>query len=1015
MNKLLKYFVIALFAIPFVGIAQCDLPPAELPVNTGVSMTIMLTPDFVSGLNIQNETAYIVATSVANGLVVGYSDLSGVSQTSIAIWGDDSITPELDGATSGEAISFQLIDGIDLYDISPIFVMGSNSFGANVIAAIGGSSTNLICSSVGDEVLGCIYSGMSNYNPDATVDDGSCIPFVYGCMDSDAFNYNADANTDTDPSSCIAVVNGCIDVTAFNYQMEANTDDGSCYAFIIGCLDTEAFNYNDYDYNGHANDLTGINGIDINTNVDGLCEYLGCTSNWADNYMATATLDDGSCFRVGCTNSVAINYDALATNDDGSCLIEGCMEEQADNYNSQANIPAYCQYLGCTNQIACNYNIQANEDDGSCQLPPQYYDCSGNCIHDTDNDGVCNELEIEGCQNPQAYNFDPAATDPGFCQFLGCTDIIATNYNSIANVDDGSCYIEGCMNETALNYNTEATLNNEDLCIFNLGALPCEVPSEYSGLITGSNMNVLFTSNFSSNLEISSSDAYIVAITASNMIVGSTSIQPSIVTSLTIWGNDSQTQEIDGALSWEHISLYLVDQSNYYLLTPQQEIQYTENQTFVLNSIPETELLCLNGALTQILIYGCTDPTASNYIQPIGNPAVDVNTEDGTCEYSSLNNCLYQQPYTGGITGNNMSILLTHDFISSLPISFENAYVVASNQQGVVFGSVQVGDIEITALTIWGDDTGTSLIDGSTEGEELNLYLVNDKNLYDILNFETISYSNNSMQIFNVSATINSLCTNGLIVFMEGCTDELASNFNEFVTDDNGSCIYEGCTYPQFYEYNDVASIDDQSCDNVIITGCTNPLFVEYNPVVTEDDGSCEYTISRIDSLEMIEMLHAEQTLEVEQLSILTEPIPLDLYEGWNLIGYPLNFEQNCATVFQPIEESVKIVKNNRGLIYWPEIGYNGLGDLKPGLGYQIYMTYTETNFEFVDMGGLRVELSPAVPDWMLELAPIHPNDIRTLAMVLNTLGQQVDIELVPTGTPLLYLYNDGSVEMIIK
>ena len=161
--------------------------------------------------------------------------------------------------------------------------------------------------------------------------------------------------------------------------------------------------------------------------------------------------------------------------------------------------------------------------------------------------------------------------------------------------------------------------------------------------------------------------------------------------------------------------------------------------------------------------------------------------------------------------------------------------------------------------------------------------------------------------------------------------------------------------------------------------------------------------------------MYEEQILEVEQLSILTEPIPVDLYEGWNLIGYPLNFEQNCAAVFEPISESILIVKNNYGFIYWPDIGYNGLGDLKPGLGYQIFMHNTETNFEFVDVGGLRLELSPTVPDWMLELAPSHPNDIRTLSMVVNTLGQQVDIELVPSGTPLLYLYNAGSVEKIIK
>ena len=35
-----------------------------------------------------------------------------------------------------------------------------------------------------------------NYNPNANVDDGSCVPFIYGCMDSSATNYVSSANVD---------------------------------------------------------------------------------------------------------------------------------------------------------------------------------------------------------------------------------------------------------------------------------------------------------------------------------------------------------------------------------------------------------------------------------------------------------------------------------------------------------------------------------------------------------------------------------------------------------------------------------------------------------------------------------------------------------------------------------------------------------------------------------------------------------------------------------------------------
>ena len=37
--------------------------------------------------------------------------------------------------------------------------------------------------------------------------------------------------------SCIAVTLGCTDPTMFNYDVNANTDDGSCIPFIYGCTD----------------------------------------------------------------------------------------------------------------------------------------------------------------------------------------------------------------------------------------------------------------------------------------------------------------------------------------------------------------------------------------------------------------------------------------------------------------------------------------------------------------------------------------------------------------------------------------------------------------------------------------------------------------------------------------------------------------------------------------------------------------------------------------------------------
>ena len=148
--------------------------------------------------------------------------------------------------------------------------------------------------------------------------------------------------------------------------------------------------------------------------------------------------------------------------------------------------------FGCTNEEACNYDDDAEEDDGSCELPELYFDCSGDCVNDTDDDGICDELEIAGCTNAAADNYNSDATDDdGSCEFQGCTIEGACNYDSTANVNDGSCEfpelfyncdgdcnndsdedgvcdeleIQGCTDMSASNYNENAT-DDDGSCEF---------------------------------------------------------------------------------------------------------------------------------------------------------------------------------------------------------------------------------------------------------------------------------------------------------------------------------------------------------------------------------------------------------------------------------------------------------------------------------------------------------------------------------------------------------------------
>ena len=158
--------------------SECVFPP-EFVGNTGVNMTVFLTSSVISALPISSDYPYLVALS-PSGLVVGSASLSSEDlvggQQSLAVWGDDTSTPEIDGALAGEEIFFQLVDGTLLYDISVVTVFGSSvTYTSNAQAPIASSSSSLVCSQeiVGD-IFGCTDPSALNYNPDATYDDGSC-------------------------------------------------------------------------------------------------------------------------------------------------------------------------------------------------------------------------------------------------------------------------------------------------------------------------------------------------------------------------------------------------------------------------------------------------------------------------------------------------------------------------------------------------------------------------------------------------------------------------------------------------------------------------------------------------------------------------------------------------------------------------------------------------------------------------------------------------------------------------
>ena len=370
------------------------------------------------------------------------------------------------------------------------------------------------------------------------------IEFIEGCTNSLACNFNIEANTSDDSCEIIdGICETCEDGIIVDNDFD---DDGVCnFNEIVGCTDPQACNYDanpttDTDnslcnYSTDLDDCATCSGetdgsgtiIDNDFDDDGVCnsnEIVGCTDALACNYDATSTTDtdnslctystdldecatcsgetdgtgtiidndfddDGICNSneiVGCTDVVACNYNATSTTDtDNSiCIYSTDLDECAtcsgqsdgtgiiiDNDIDNDGVCNQDEIDGCITISACNYNALATDDDGSCVYAQAQYDCDGECSFDFDNDGVCDLYEVLGCTNSDYLEYDVYATEEnGSCQTLielGCLDDSYLEYDFSANVNDLSLCLTpivlGCMNSLACNFNIEAN-TSDDSC-----------------------------------------------------------------------------------------------------------------------------------------------------------------------------------------------------------------------------------------------------------------------------------------------------------------------------------------------------------------------------------------------------------------------------------------------------------------------------------------------------------------------------------------------------------------------
>jgi len=353
---------------------------------------------------------------------------------------------------------------------------------------------------------GCTDATAVNYDEDALHDNSTCIPTILGCMDAAACNYMAAATVDNGACAFVDGVcetcSGETDGTGTIVDNDSD-DDGVCNADeVVGCQEALACNYN-----SAATDAGDC------VFVDGVCETCSGETDGTGSPVDNDSDDDGVCNAdevVGCQDALACNYNSAAT-DVGDCVFvdgvcETCSGETdgtgtpVDNDSDNDGVCNADEVVGCQEALACNYNSAATDAgdcvfvDGVCETCSGETDGTGTPVdNDSDDDGVCDADEIQGCQDVEACNFMSSATDGGVeCAFATgpcdvCIGSATDGTGTVLDLDEDNdlvCNadeISGCQDVQACNFMASATDAAD--CVYPMGCETCSGESDGTGSI----------------------------------------------------------------------------------------------------------------------------------------------------------------------------------------------------------------------------------------------------------------------------------------------------------------------------------------------------------------------------------------------------------------------------------------------------------------------------------------------------------------------------------------------------
>ncbi len=620
---------------------------------------------------------------------------------------------------------------------------------------------------------------------------------------------------------------------------------------------------------------------------------------------------------LGCTNAEACNYNVDATDDDGSCALPEAGLDCDGNCLADADLDGICdedEVAGCDDNTACNFNAAATDNDGSCTYADAGLDCDGNCLADADLDGICDEDEVAGCDDNTACNFNAAATDnDGSCTYADAG--LDCDGNCLADADlDGICdedEVAGCDDNTACNFNAAAT-DNDGSCTYADAGLDCD-----GNCLADADLDGVCDED-----EVAGCDDN----TACNFNAAATDNDGSCTyadAGLDCDGNCLADADLDGICDEDEVAGCDDNTAcNFNAAATDNDGSCTYADAGLDcdgNCLADADL---DGVCDEDEVDGCTDPTASNF-----DP--EATDDDGSCAYACGPDWGEPNTYPGVAT-------------------------------------------VLALVTVEGENVGMMDAVGAYVGDEL-------RGASAIIEFEGATYVNMTVYIsggeedvtfvlFNQEECITCSMDGGVTAMSFG---EYGSFESPLMFDANCSAtsltvdLSEGWNYvstnliPNDYA---IATLLDDALNGTLLKALGDANFAlgnSYTPGIPSVFNSLQ---SHSDAAGYVIKVNAAGTWTSQGLPLEANNTPLDLNEGWNIIGYVPQVAMSVEAALASINGSVGTVIDGQNGTVWNPANpneFNSLLNLEPGRSYWLRMleanTLTYPSAEDIDTNGLGV------------------------------------------------------------